>query len=224
MILLRKKKEKRPRLFDDDEFIKPAEIDEPKKRTKRTFKDIANKETVNNLSTKLKNIKPEPKEVEIEELPMETYQENEPKSSYPLNNENKVTLTEPKRPKPSKRLEKIKQEPTVDSQSETKPLAYTKVKGLVYSKCKPENCIKNEEADGMTSQLKIKFESLIKKEYTTQRVVQQDGHKVNFKKFRKVPKATRNSQEKNPNEKFKNFKNEPFDVNSQFDSFMNSIR
>jgi hypothetical protein len=49
---------------------------------------------------------------------------------------------------------------------------------------------------------------------------------VNFKKFQKVPKATQGSQPRKSakNQLFKSFKEEPFDVNSQFELFMSSAK
>lgn len=199
-------KKKRTRLLSND-FQKPAELIEPNKKSSRTFKNIENEEA---KAVRVKSIKVEPQQVELEELPMDTYQENESKESQPLKSP----------PKPAKQVNKIKTE-----SQEAKAPSYTKLKGLVYSKSHPENCIKNEEADSQTSHLKVKFESLIKKEYRTQNVDQPNGHRVNFKKFRKIPKATRqDTNTRGNNALFKSFKNEPFDVNSQFESFMSSIR
>ncbi len=61
--------------------------------------------------------------------------------------------------------------------------------------------------------------------------------KVNYKKFVKIPKATQiknifatesNQNKKDENDKntslFKSFKEEPFDVNTQFQFFINSKR
>ena len=48
------------------------------------------------------------------------------------------------------------------------------------------------------------------------------NEKVNFKKFRKAPKA---SQSINKEYKLlRSFKNEPFDVDTQFNGYINSMR
>jgi hypothetical protein len=52
------------------------------------------------------------------------------------------------------------------------------------------------------------------------------GSKVNFKKFHKVPKATQGNQPRKStkNQLFKSFKDEPFDINTQFELFMSSAK
>jgi len=116
-------------------------------------------------------------------------------------------------------------------------LGYVKAKGLVLSKSRPENCeirTENNENSSSGSQLKVKFESLVKKEsvQTSQIVfgeVSEQNRRRNFKKFKKVPKkfqlSARSSGPDGREKRFKSVcKSEPFDVNSQFDSFMNSMR
>lgn len=74
--------------------------------------------------------------------------------------------------------------------------------------------------------IKIKFESLVKKEFkydiSATSGIEPTNGKVNFKKFRKVPKNLSKTNEKKT--LFKSFKDEPFDVDSQFDQFMSSMR
>lgn len=130
----------------------------------------------------------------------------------------------------------VKEEPVVcesDIKSTVKP-TYTKTQGLVYSKLKPKNVIVKTEIQAthepfQTSQLKVKFEKLILKQkteevYDSQGVDNGTAGKRNFKKFRKVPKKTAENRNCQQIGKFKAVKTEAFDLNSQFDSFLNSAR
>ncbi len=87
--------------------------------------------------------------------------------------------------------------------------------------------------------VKIKFEPLIVKKLKNEPDGNQNfpNGKVNYKKFVKIPKAshTKNifattafQNKKDENEKnnslFKSFKEEPFDLNTQFQYFINSKR
>ncbi len=109
-------------------------------------------------------------------------------------------------------------------------LGYVKSKGLVLSKCRPENCeVRNGDAENGGSQLRVKFESLVKKESVQSEAASgEETARRNFKKFMKVPKKLSSSSGSTVHGKKKGFKSvcksEPFDVNSQFDSFMNSMR
>ena len=75
--------------------------------------------------------------------------------------------------------------------------------------------------------IKIKFENLVKKELKQEFTSTGDTNKVNFKKFRKVPKNLSGSQRQQTNSKkslFKSFKNEKLDIETQFSQFMQSIK
>lgn len=133
--------------------------------------------------------------------------------------------------KASRRLE-VKEETIVGIESSvpvasesTLPVAtYTKVRGTVLSKSKPDSSFKNEElVVAQTSQLRVKFERLVratKCEPDDDEFGSSEG-KRNFKKFRKVPKKLHDKE--NDNGQFRNVcTNQPFDLNSQFDSFMNA--
>jgi purine-nucleoside phosphorylase len=91
--------------------------------------------------------------------------------------------------------------------------------------------------EDLPSQPKILFENLVIKKETI--LDSNASRKVNFKKFIKIPKATTQISQRNskviknkPNDKsvnnkknvslFKNLKNEPFDVDSQLQNFLNS--
>jgi len=110
-------------------------------------------------------------------------------------------------------------------------VGYVKSKGLVLSKGRPENCeVRNGDAEnGGGSQLRVKFESLVKKESVQSEAAGgEETARRNFKKFMKVPKKLSSSSGSKVHGKEKGFKSvcksEPFDVNSQFDSFMKSMR
>lgn len=130
--------------------------------------------------------------------------------------------------KTNEKLISVKIEPSSSVEvPKSSPLTYNKSKGLVLSKIKNENCLKVEQTnpDFQTSQLKIKFASLIKKvlahDQDTQSVLT-NGGKKNFKKFRKIPKNTKATQQTTG--QFKSIKTEGFDVNTQFDDFMSQLR
>ena len=118
------------------------------------------------------------------------------------------------------------------SMSPTKP-TYTKKQGLIYTKLKPENVIVKTESQAkcepfQTSQLKVKFEKLIRltensSDFDVDSQASTAG-KRNFKKFRKVPKKSAQERHSQQTGKFKAVKTEAFDINSQFDSFINSMR
>lgn len=151
------------------------------------------------------------------------------------------TASVPKRTKKDEKKTKemvsiVKEEPVVcesDIKSTVKP-TYTKTKGLVYSKLKPKNVIVKTEIQAthepfQTSQLKVKFEKLVLQQKTeevdeSQGVDNGTAGKRNFKKFRKVPKKTADNRNCQQIGKFKAVKTEAFDLNSQFDSFLNSAR
>ncbi len=73
--------------------------------------------------------------------------------------------------------------------------------------------------------IKIKFENLVKKELKQELTSTGDTNKVNYKKFRKVPKNLSGSQQTNSKKSlFKSFKNEKLDIETQFSQFMQSIK
>lgn len=81
---------------------------------------------------------------------------------------------------------------------------------------------KNESISDV--KVKIKFESLIPKNLKKENIQFSDvGGKPNFKKFKKIPKAILGQVPK-IGVKRKNVKQENFDVDSQFQVFMNSMR
>ena len=90
----------------------------------------------------------------------------------------------------------------------------------------------NNEQENDASNTQIKFEKLVVKkikteEYSSYESQSANGNIKKFKKFKKIPRASQlKSEIKSPNNSntsmFKVFKNEPFDVNSQFELFMNS--
>ncbi len=85
--------------------------------------------------------------------------------------------------------------------------------------------------------MRIKFESLVRKDFKYE-ISDSTGSdsmsgKVNFKKFKKVPKnlsqssrfsSSSNSQYKKTNSQFRSFKEENFDLDSQFSQFMSSSK
>ena len=124
---------------------------------------------------------------------------------------------------PSTATKSLIREPKEQSKytdSKSNSLVFTKIKQL-------NNESSFQHIDTMKpSQIKIKFENLITKTFKNE--LKDDAQnmtngKVNFKKFRKVPKASQSIINKE-NKLFKSFKNEPFDLNTQFDSFINSMR
>jgi hypothetical protein len=86
-----------------------------------------------------------------------------------------------------------------------------------------------------STQAKVVYMPLVVKTKTEKSSYDEDGEKVkiNFKKFKKIPKLTATTTQSNLNhnhnhnhkkkDKFKRFKEEPFDLNSQFDMFMSSM-
>jgi hypothetical protein len=76
---------------------------------------------------------------------------------------------------------------------------------------------------------KVHFESLIKVKKEPQvSLTPGSSRVVNFKKFHKVPKASQSQQRNGAaaggSQFFRSFKNEPFDVNSQFEIFISSAK
>lgn len=128
-----------------------------------------------------------------------------------------------------------------DVKNESKEDWHQKLPSKVYSKLKPPKesfVVKTEsQTDQIQSQnlMRIKFESLVRKDFKYE-ISDSTGSdsmsgKVNFKKFKKVPKNlsqssrfSSNSQNKKTNSQFRSFKEENFDLDSQFSQFMSSSK
>jgi hypothetical protein len=165
----------------------------------------------------------------VQEIPIKT----EPSVSVELLEENSLLTNKEIKPK-----SKTKREPAASSNQLTDS-------SIVYSKLKPPPCsmfkseaVKNEMLEQSaincaTSQVKVTFEPLIKQRMKNELLSSGTGsdsnlqQRINFKKFRKVPKASQlpKKESKNSNQSmFKRIKSEPFDVNSQFELFMSSMK
>jgi hypothetical protein len=90
---------------------------------------------------------------------------------------------------------------------------------------------KNNNDQPPSTAPKIKYEPLIirKKEYSSSSDLyssnKSSNGKRNFKKFKKIPKITQRFPGKaSSNSQFISFKDEPLDINTQFELFMRSKR
>lgn len=218
---------------DSPDQASPKKIPSPKKvQNKRKQLDVdasdepLGKSKINLTNNKLKSI-----DLSEQENLFESFMSQA--NTAPAPNKTKKDVKKSKATAPI-----VKEEPVVhesDIKSTIKP-TYTKTQGLVYSKLKPKNVIVKTETQAIhepfqTSQLKVKFEKLILKQKTDEEfdhdsngVDNGTAGKKNFKKFRKVPKKTAENRNCQQIGKFKAVKTEAFDLNSQFDSFLNSVR
>lgn len=126
----------------------------------------------------------------------------------------------------------IKKEPEIKSEKKFLTLHSRRQEtGLVYSKLNPPLSVKNNSQLNLSgtiqpsAQVVVKYEPLIpkNKSFLSYQNSNQEGKK-NFKKFKKVPKAINmfSKMKKDNQSLFISFKQEEFNVNSQFEMFMKS--